>query len=169
MKRTTKDLVTAFHKSGKVALVLGIPAIFLITDVSTAKVALILLTIMPILAIWAFIVNGRYSFNFDNGEMTFPATDVAHSFLSFIIAKPLIDIFRLRTIHVSEIERMYLNIERGNKNRSRSYNLNITGTFGSAKLEFKTRQKRDEVRNNLAQLKKKISGKNIDFNVAEMG
>ena len=47
------------------------------------------------------------------------------------------------------------------------YTLNITGIFGSANLQFLSRQKRDEVRNAIQQCVKQLNNKDIDKKVAE--
>ena len=48
------------------------------------------------------------------------------------------------------------------------YTINLTGTFGSANLQFLSRQKRDEVRNAIQQSVKLHNGRNIDRKVAEL-
>ena len=93
----------------------------------------------------------------------------------------------LEVEHFTEIENIYIDTKRWSTTRKVyngrtasgktkfkqktvnhvSYDLNIVGTFGSAKLNFNDRQKRDEVRNALQQTAKKLFGKNIDRKVSE--
>lgn len=145
---------------------------FLSTDDLQASPALsivfvVLLAFIPVSTILIFLANR--SFHVDNKKevFVFPASDVENSILAILVLLPYWNLMRRRKIQLSQIENVYLNTERGNKKENGRYNLNIAGAFGSAKLVFGNRQKRDELRNALQVSVKQSSGKNIDRKLAE--
>lgn len=138
-------------------------------------------------SIFIYFANRRYIIDLESGLITFPRTDMENSILEIILFYPYWNLMRTKTIHASEIENLYLDTQRSTTsstvsngrtakgkekfksvtNKHVKYTINIVGTFGSANLEFLSRQKRDEVRNAIQQCVKQYTDKNIDFKVAE--
>lgn len=109
----------------------------------------------------------------DEENFTFPRSDIENSLLSIITFAPFWGLFFRKTIQTSDIENTYIDTQRDkkphffSKKKQTYYNLNVLGSFGSANLAFKSRQKRDEVRNAIAQCVKRRSGKKVDRAVSE--
>ena len=143
--------------------------------------------IISIQSVIIYFSNRRYIIDLNTGLVTFPRSDIENSILAIIFFYPYWNLMRTITINASDIENIYLDtkkwstkhkIENGSnsegsvkyktelKNHVR-YTLNITGTFGSANLQFLNRQKRDEVRNAIQQCVKQLKNKDIDKKVAE--
>lgn len=96
-----------------------------------------------------------------NGIVSIPAHDQMRTFTDFLIMNPLTGYFRRRYYNAHEIESVangYTRPER--KNRSRDWNVVISGTKNgrsfSQRIDCYNKQVRDEVRNVLKQV---ISGK----------
>ena len=134
-----------------------------------------------------YFANRKYIIDLDTNLITFPRSDIENSIFAIILLYPYWNLMRTITINASDIENIYLDTQRWStknkistgltadgktkyktetKNHVR-YTLNITGFFGSANLQFLSRQKRDEVRNAIQQCVKKNTNKNIDIKVAE--
>lgn len=92
------------------------------------------------------------------GFVTFPRTDIENSIFQIIILIPYWNLMRTRTVHISEIENIYLN-------GTSTTTLDVAGTFGSCRFEFSNKQKRNEVRNALARAAKTFSNINLDNSV----
>lgn len=155
---------------GFIALFAGIS--FLSTDELSVPpifglVFILGLVFIPVSTVLIFFANKSYYVDNKREFFVFPASDVENSILAIIVFLPYWNLMRRRKIHLSQIENMYLNIDRGNKKEAGRYNLNIAGPFGSAKLVFASRQKRDELRNALQASVKRSSGRNIDRKLAE--
>lgn len=134
-----------------------------------------------------YFANRRYIIDLNTGLVTFPRSDIQNSILAIILLFPYWNLMRTLTINASQIENIYLDTKRWTTSHKKTsgysdsgtpryktettknvrYTLNITGTFGSANLQFLNRQKRDEVRNALEQCVKLYSNKSIDKKVAE--
>lgn len=126
-----------------------------------------------LLVYWA---NKKYVIDHENKTFTFPRTDMENSIIAIILFFPYFNMMRRKTISFSEIDNFYLDTKRwstdgvgkGSKKKKHvRYNLNVVGSFGSANLEFLSRQKRDEVRNGIARAVKEVTNKNVDSKVAE--
>lgn len=137
-----------------------------------------------------YFANRRYYIDNEAGTFTFPRSDIENRIFHILLLAPYWNLMRTRTVSLSDIENIYLDTQRWtskrqklfvptNKDGSSSrhgstvnkkhirYTLNITGSFGSANLQFLSRQKRDELRNALQQSIKNASGRNVDKKVAE--
>lgn len=134
------------------------------------------LLVFPLLALLYAVIGGlliyransRYIIDTAKSTFTFPATDIENSILQIIIFAPFWNLFRRKTVTIESIENMYIDTLRQSKEKKKAkYRLNITGEFGSAQLEFLTKQKRDEVRSALNVAVKKVSGKSVDRKVSE--
>lgn len=149
--------------------------------------ALALNLLIALQSVIIYFANRRYIIDMNTGLVTFPRSDIENSIIAIILLYPYWNLMRTMTIHASEIENIYLDVQRwSTKRQVRNgttvkgkakyktetkrhvlYTINITGTFGSANLPFLERQKRDEVRNAIQQCVKHVSGKNVDRKVAE--
>jgi len=145
--------------------------------------------IIIIQSIFIYFANRRYIIDLETGLITFPRSDMENSVLAIILMYPYWNLMRTQTINATEIENLYLDTKRWStkfrvvsghtstgKPRYRTqttkhinYNINIVGIFGSAKLEFNERQKRDEARNAIQKCVKQYTGVNIDRKVSEFG
>jgi energy-coupling factor transporter transmembrane protein EcfT len=134
-----------------------------------------------------YFANRRYIIDLETGLVTFPRSDMENSIIAIILMFPYWNLMRTLNIHAHEIENIYLDTKRWTTNYQKTtgysttgkpkyknettrhirYTINITGTFGSANLQFLSRQKRDEVRNAIEQCVKIHSNKSIDKKVAE--
>lgn len=142
---------------------------------------LLMLTYLPIFLILVLIqsiiiyfANRKYVVDMESGLITFPRSDIENSILAILILQPYWNLMRTKTIHSKDVDNMYLDTQRNtvktsNKKTKKEirYNLNIVGKFGSANLQFLSRQKRDEVRNAINQSIKHHNKTNIDKKVAE--
>ncbi len=161
-----------------------------INDILIEKYTYTILVIIFVIFIQSIIIyfaNRKYIIDLNTNLITFPRSDIENSILAIIFLYPYWNLMRTITINSEEIENMYLDTQRWStkhqivngstkdgktkyktetKNHVR-YTLNITGTFGSANLQFLSRQKRDEVRNAIQQCVKNNTNKNIDIKVAE--
>ena len=108
-------------------------------------------------SILIYLCNSSYKINKD-GYVTFPKSDIENSIFQIIICAPYWNLMRTRTVHISEIENIYLT-------GAGSNNLDVAGTFGSVRFEFSDKQKRNEVRNALARAAKTFSNINLDNSV----
>lgn len=98
-----------------------------------------------LLIVQAFLIyfkNSTYKID-ANGYVTFPRSDIENSIFQIIIFAKYWNLMRNRTVHISEIETVYISSE------DAGINLDVAGTFGSSRFEFSTKQKRSEVRNAL--------------------
>lgn len=149
--------------------------------------SLIMTPIITLQSILIYLANRRYIIDLESGLITFPRSDIENSIIAIILLFPYWNLMRTKTIHGNEIENLYLDTKRwstshkvsngtttGGKTKYKTetkkhvrYTINISGTFGSANLQFLDRQKRDEVRNAIQQCVKQHSGKNIDRKVSE--
>ncbi len=130
-----------------------------------------------------YFANRRYVVNNHAGTFTFPRSDVENSILEIILLARYWNLMRTKTVCISDIENIYIDTKRwktshrefdarGRRGRVVNvnhvlYTLNVAGQFGSANLQFLSKQKRDEVRNALQQSVRLHTGKNIDRKVAE--
>lgn len=161
-----------------------------IDDSIIEKYAYIMIAAIFIIFLQSIIIyfaNRKYIIDLDTNLITFPRSDIENSIFAIILLYPYWNLMRTITINVNDIENTYLDTQRWStknkistgltangktkyktetKNHVR-YTLNITGVFGSANLQFLTKQKRDEVRNAIQQCVKKNTNKNIDMKVAE--
>lgn len=125
--------------------------------------------ILLIMMVIQYQQNSAYTIDLNTGKITFPATDVETSFWHVIFLVPYWNLLRTKTVDASEIEGLYLDSNRtGLENTTGLFNLSVVGTFGSAKLEFVDRQKRDEVRNAIIQAVRKFRSDDLAFQVAEL-
>lgn len=138
-------------------------------------------------SILIYFSNRSYVIDLNTGMFTFPRSDMENSIIEIVLFSPYWNLMRTKAIHASEIENVFLDTKRWStkrrilngkttngsakyKSETRNhirYTINIAGTFGSANLQFRSRQKRDEVRNAIQQAVKKYSGHNTDIKVAE--
>lgn len=130
--------------------------------------ALILHTII------VYVVNSSYEINEEH--FTFPRSDIENSIFAIILLIPYWNLARKMRVRTDEIENLYIDshkrapfsISKGKKQKAITYyGINVTGSFGSAHLIFKSRQKRDETRNAIAQCVRKATGARVDKKVAE--
>lgn len=148
---------------------------------------IIIILLVFIQSMFIYFANRRYIIDLNTNLITFPRSDIENSIFAIIFLYPYWNLMRTITINVKDIENMYLDtkkwstkhkintgISADGKNKYKTetknyvrYTLNIVGTFGSANLEFLSRQKRDEVRNAIQQSVNKCSNKNVDKKVAE--
>lgn len=149
--------------------------------------AILISFIVFIQSIIIYLANHKYVVDTDSGMFTFPRSDMENSFLAIIFLFPYWNLMRRRTVKCSDVENFYLDTQRWSEDTQVSdgttsnsvskfktkkikhvrYTLNIVGAFGSANLTFLSRQKRDEVRNAIAQCVKDKTGRSIDRKVAE--
>lgn len=149
--------------------------------------AILISFIVFIQSIIIYLANNKYVVDVDSGLFTFPRSDMENSFLAIVLLFPYWNLMRRRTVKCSDIENFYLDTQRWSEDTQVSngttskgvsksktkkiqhvrYTLNVVGTFGSANLTFLSRQKRDEVRNAIAQCVKNKTGRSIDRKVAE--
>jgi len=116
-----------------------------------------------------YFKNSSYTINMKNGEITIPRSDVENSLLGIITFSPYWNLLRNKTIDVNDVEGLYLDTNRNGESQAiGNFNIVMVGKFGSAKLEFYDRQKRDEVRNAITQAIKKFKHEDISFQVAEL-
>lgn len=113
--------------------------------------------LLIIQAVLIYFKNSTYKID-ENGFVTFPRSDIENSILQIIIFAKYWNLMRSRTVHISEVGNIYIN------NESSKINLDVSGTFGSARFEFSTKQKRNEVRNMLSSAKSNRYNINIDNN-----
>ena len=92
------------------------------------------------------------------GFVTFPRTDVENTIFQIVILASYWNLMRTRTVHISEIENVYLTGANSNY-------LDVAGTFGSSRFEFSNKQKRNEVRNALTRAAKTFTNINLDNSV----
>ncbi|MGD9625464.1 MAG: hypothetical protein AB7U51_12515 [Arcobacter sp.] len=143
--------------------------------------------IILIQSIIIYFANRKYVIDLSTNLITFPRSDIENSIFAIILLYPYWNLMRTITINARDIENIYLDTQRWttknkistgltadgrNKYKTETqnhvrYTLNITGVFGSANLQFLSRQKRDEVRNAIQQCVKNNTNKNIDIKVAE--
>lgn len=172
-----KDVWMAIKKASKAFFISLLVLVFLSSipmayyDMSNGDSSKLLLWIFGgvfVMAIIQYLRNSFYRIDMETGNVTFPRTDMENSFLDIILLVPFWNLLRSKTIHASEIEGLYLDSNRfGQEMADGIFNISIVGTFGSAKLEFVDRQKRDEVRNAIIQTVKKHKDKDLMFQVAE--
>lgn len=131
--------------------------------------ALFILFSVTIGSILIYRANSRYMIDLENDAFTFPASDLENSILQIIIFAPLWNLYRRKTVALTSIQNIYLDTLPNTKkyNGKPRYRINITGDFGSARLDFLSRQKRNEVRSALSLAVKKASGRKIDRKIAE--
>lgn len=139
------------------------------TIVNTYTFLKILFPFVLIQSILMYNANKSYVIDLAEGTFTFPKADMENSIFEALIMAPYWNSMFKRTINGSEIENMYIDTKRikNNNGTKTLYTLNLVGTFGSSNLTFSNRQKRDEVRNAINSLNKKVNGKSIDKKVAE--
>ena len=126
------------------------------------------ITILLVQSILIYRSNRRYFIDLSTGLIKFPRSDVENSILEILLLLPYWNLMRTITIPCINIENIYIDTKKQSKTKRKAkYAINIIGTFGSAKLQFIDRQKRDEVRNAIQQCVKEYTGKNIDKKVAE--
>ena len=148
----------------------------------------IIVFIVFIQSIIIYFANRRYIIDLDSGLITFPRSDIENSVIAILLLYPYWNLMRTITINAIDIENVYLDTKRWSTKHQVSngattdgaikyktetknhilYTINLTGTFGSANLQFLSRQKRDEVRNAIQQSVKLHNGRNIDRKVAEL-
>lgn len=134
-----------------------------------------------------YFANRRYIIDLNTGLVTFPRSDIENSIIAIIFLFPYWNLMRTLTVSANQIENIYIDTKRWTTSHQKTsgysangkpryknettrhvrYTINITGTFGSANLQFLDRQKRDEVRNAIEQCVKVHSNKSIDRKVAE--
>ncbi len=148
----------------------------------------IIVLIVFIQSIIIYFANRRYIIDLDSGLITFPRSDIENSVIAILLLYPYWNLMRTITINAIDIENVYLDTKRWSTKHQVSngattdgaikyktetknhilYTINLTGAFGSANLQFLSRQKRDEVRNAIQQSVKLHNGRNIDRKVAEL-
>lgn len=141
-----------------IAFIIAIICFFLKYDFLLIKYSFISFEI--ILFIQSLIIyfkSSTYKIDKD-GNFTFPRSDVENSFFEILIQSPYWNLMRSRTIHISEIESVYVNNEFG-------FALDVTGTFGSARLDFSSKQKRSEIRNAINRTAKRYNNNFVDNSV----
>lgn len=115
-------------------------------------------------SIFIYRANSRYLINLESDTFTIPASDIENSFLQIIIFAPLWNRYRRKTVALTSIQNIYLDTLPNTKNNNNKprFRINVTGDFGSARLDFLSKQKRDEVRSalNVAVKKAKKSAEN---------
>lgn len=81
------------------------------------------------------------------GLINFCAQDVENSVLDYILFRRTRNSWKRRTLLVSDIYRVDNEVyQTRGKNRVKFYSINISGKFGSQKIVFSNKQKRDECR-----------------------
>lgn len=142
-------------------LAFGISLYYLFEHKTEFKDVCTYITIVNIIILIQSIIiyrcNSTYKVDAE-GFVTFPRTDVENSILQIIILAPYWNLMRTRTVHISEIENVYL---AGNN----TDHLDVAGTFGSCRFEFSNRQKRNEVRNALTRAAKTFTNVSLDNSV----
>ncbi len=143
-------------------------------------VAMVVAGFIVIQSLLIYFINSRYVVDFESRTVQFPRTDIENSIFAILIAMPYWNLIRKQTIAFDELEQVYIDTDRSASKKKKTkktnplkiiftliinslfypwarkrvntkYNLNVLGTFGSANLQFSSRQKRDEVRNALNQ------------------
>jgi|GEM_PF-920704 hypothetical protein len=140
------------------------------TITNTITFLKILFPFVLVQSILMYEANKSYVIDLFEDTFTFPKSDMENSIFEVLIMAPYWNSMFRRTIYGQEIENMYIDtkrIKRKNSETKTLYTLNIVGTFGSSNLEFSNRQKRDEVRNAINSLYRKVNGRSIDRKVSE--
>lgn len=136
------------------------------------------LIIILVQSIFIYFANRSYIIDMKSGYIEFPRSDVENTIIDIILLMPYWNLMRRIQVSCCDIENIYVDIKRKNIKYKNSngkivskqqilYTINIVGIFGSANLQFSSRQKRDEVRNAIQQCVKKYNHHNIDKKVAE--
>jgi hypothetical protein len=133
------------------------------------ETALVINGLIFLQSVIVYRANRKYTIDLDSGTVTFPRSDLENSLIAIILLFPYWNLMRTKTILCSDVENMYLDTKRSKRGKKRTvvYGLNIVGRFGSAHLQFMSRQKRDEVRNAISVAVKSVSGKGVDRQVSE--
>ena len=118
----------------------------------------IVFEIIIVILCWkSYFVNSTYIITEET--FTFARSDVENSFFEIIIQAQVWGLLCYKTINLNEIDNIYID-----STSSKYYYLDIAGSFGSARLEFSSKQKRNEMRSALNTAVKKYN-RNIDSNV----
>lgn len=114
-------------------------------------------------AMMLHFVNVWRSYNFgvlidgSRDLLDMPASDMAQTISEDLVEKSFFDHAKRESLRLSELESIDNNSDRNGGKRT--FQLTISGTFGSRSIEFSCKQKRDECRNAiLAEYKKAKSG-----------
>lgn len=179
------DVWMALRKSGTNLLILSAVAVFICYLFDLLQVLPMILVLIFIQSVIIYRANHLYKVDQVNQTFAFPASDLENSILAIILLQPYWNLMRRKTVLLAEIENLYLDTQRwstkqqvvtGTTAKGKTkfkqstkkhvrYCINVAGTFGSANLDFLSRQKRDEVRNALQQSVKNTS---IDSKVSEL-
>lgn len=131
--------------------------IFNVNEALVISLFAVFTILLIIQAVLIYFKNSTYKID-ENGFVTFPRSDIENSILQIIIFAKYWNLMRSRTVHISEVGNIYIN------NEDNNINLDVSGTFGSARFEFSTKQKRNEIRNMLSSAKSNRYNINIDNN-----
>ena len=149
MTYNTYDISGAFFKAFWTSLLSGIAFSYLYPELKVIHL------VGP--AFWIFIVNLNYCVDLENKNINLPASAITTSILGYLVLAPFWKLFYTTSINLEEVDNVYVDTKSwttGNgKDRKRHirYNLYVVGSFGSAKIAFRSRTKRDEVRNAIRQ------------------
>ncbi|EHR42606.1 hypothetical protein [Alishewanella jeotgali] len=179
------DVWMALRKAGANLLILSVIASFICYLFDLLQFLPLILLVILIQSTIIYRANHLYKIDQVTQTFTFPASDLENSILAIVLMQPYWNLMRRKSVPLSTIENLYLDTQRWNtkqqvvtgttaKGKTKfkqttkkhvRYCLNVAGAFGSANLDFLSRQKRDEVRNALQQSVKNAS---IDSKVSEM-
>lgn len=111
----------------------------------------ILVVIIQFFVIFFSVWRAHYpSVIFDMGKVgliSFCAQDVENSVLDYILFRKTRNSWKRRTLLVSDVYRVDNEVfQTRGKNKVKFYSINISGKFGSQKIVFSNKQKRDECR-----------------------
>lgn len=82
-----------------------------------------------------------------SGQVSFCAQDIELSVFDFLLFRRFRNAWRRRVVSFSEIYRVDNEIfQAGGKRRRKYFSINVSGRFGSQKIVFSNKQKRDECR-----------------------
>lgn len=179
------DVWMALRKAGANLLILGVIASFFCYLFDLLQFLPVILLVILIQSVIIYRANHLYKIDQVTQTFTFPSSDLENSILAIVLMQPYWNLMRRKKISLSTIENLYLDTQRwstkqqvvtGATSKGKTkfkqttkrhvrYCLNVAGAFGSANLDFLSRQKRDEVRNALQQSVKNAS---IDSKVSEI-
>lgn len=135
---------------------------FLIFKINILFVMIYLIISTIIFFIQSVIIyfkNSRYFINVDKNEVVFPKSDIENSVLEILVFAPYWNLMRSKIVQISDIQNIYINAE------DEAINLDVTGTFGSCRFIFSTKQKRNEVRNALVNSVEIVTSRSVDTSV----
>jgi hypothetical protein len=182
MKRTISDIWEAVRVTTGVVSI-----IFLYCSVFVAAISIVIfgrINFFSYIAVFAltavsfpFVRNVWNSykrgieFDFKEETLVFPASDIENSFYEIVTFKSFFDLGKVEKLNFKDIEgftnETRRSVSSANRLNEGKFSVNIVGSFGSRKLVFNSKQKRDEFRNLITRALKINSGiltdSNIDF------